>query len=148
MNECKACKSWDGRHETRTKHMLAFAKSCVLHLCKAVRSTNSKGRAKTTTLQKKGVQSGSTRIFTRIRKNTPLFHENTPLFHFFFHFSVFIFPWDFRLKKSPRRKNQKKVNLCPWILGILCNFFSGSFLLGRWTKTPAALKVKTNKLQG
>lgn len=112
MNESKPSKSWDGKHETQPKHMLAWAKSCVLHLCNAVRST-CEAIAKTQRLcQEKGAQSYSIRVFTRVRKNTQLFHENTPLFHFFFTF-LFWFSTMIFEKNVYTGENLKKYELLP-----------------------------------
>ena len=94
------------------KHMFAWAKSCVLHLCNAVRST-CEASAKTQRLcQEKGAQSYSIRVFTRVRKNTQLFHENTPLFHFFFTF-LFWFSTMIFEKNVYTGENLKEYELLP-----------------------------------
>lgn len=44
------------------------------------------------------------------------------------------------------RKSKKIWTFAPGFLEYFSAIFSRYFLLGRWTKTPAALQVKTNKL--
>ena len=120
VNESKAGKSWDGKHET-----LGVAPSAK-HMLKRGQTHNDAATKKACNV----VQFACSKAYG---KDTPLFHAKTPLFHFCFTFH-FWFSTAIFAKKNHPAENLKILNFCPWIPGIfLCNFQP---LLPSWPMDP------------
>ena len=103
-------------------------------------------RKNTTTLPRKRRAKLFNSRFHKSTEKYATFSRKYATVSLFFHFSFLVFHYDFRKKCLHWRKSKKIWTFAPGFLEYFSAIFSRYFLLGRWTKTPAALQVKTNKL--
>ena len=114
-----------------------FATLCGAHVKRAQKHNDSAKKK-----ARKVIQFAFSQEYGKIRN----FFTKIRTVSLFVHFSFLVVHYDFRKKCLHWRKSKKTWTFAPGFLEYFSAIFSRYFLLGRWTKTPAALQVKTNKL--
>ena len=103
-------------------------------------------RKNTTTLQRKRRAKLFKSRFHKSTEKYATFSRKYALFHFLFTFLFWLSTMIFEKNVYTGENLKKAWTFAPGFLEYFSAIFSRYFLLGRWTKTPAALQVKTNKL--